>query len=281
MNNTQRTSFDIQITANRLNTLRNYVATKPIELNRKKQEAIVDSLIFHLQKECTDIDRIIKNAKEYEKCYYLTEIEKGHHRRLCKALNQILFDFENELIALGTKRNINWESEIGFDFELEFPDQPINQLLENHLEIAKEFEEFIKIEKHSQKASKKQSLNSNFDDIGLQIDIIIKATEEIFISNKEQWTNLFSDDIKEFTKPIELKDKTTIADLRLFLDSLKHNDLIKKSSFNKIIEESKAFLFDGNLITANNLKHATGGNYPNTANSHIIKETFKSLNIED
>ena len=127
----------------------------------------------------------------------------------------------------------------------------------------------------------KKTLNPNFDDIDYQIEIIIKKTEQIFTSEKTQWKNLFSDDIKEFTKPIELKDKATIADLRLFLDSLKNNDLIKKRSFNKIIEESKAFIFDGNLITANNLKHATGGNYPNTANSNIIKETFKSLNIED
>ena len=142
---------------------------------------------------------------------------------------------------------------------------------------SKELNEFVS----SARGETKKTLNPNFDDIDYQIEIIIKKTEQIFTSEKTQWKNLFSDDIKEFTKPIELKDKATIADLRLFLDSLKNNDLIKKRSFNKIIEESKAFIFDGNLITANNLKHATGGNYPNTANSNIIKETFKSLNIED
>lgn len=131
------------------------------------------------------------------------------------------------------------------------------------------------------KQPRKQTLNPNFENIDFQIDIIINKTTEIFISDKTQWKNLFSTNIIEFTKPIELRKGTTIQDLRLFLDSLKHNDLIKKSGFNKIIEESKAFIFDGNLVTANNLKHATSGNYPNTANSDTIKETFKSLNIED
>lgn len=131
------------------------------------------------------------------------------------------------------------------------------------------------------KKPQKPTLKPNFDDIDLQIDILVEGTKKIFVSNKEQWKNLFSKNIIEFTKPIELRKGTTIQDLRLFLDSLKHNDLIKKSGFNKIIEESKAFIFDGNLITANNLKHATSGNYPNTANSDTIKETFKSLNIED
>ena len=126
------------------------------------------------------------------------------------------------------------------------------------------------------------SLKPNFDDINWQIEIIIKETQKIFTSNTEQWTNLFSENIQPLSNPIELKDKTTISDLRLFLDSLNNCGLIKTSKFNSIIEKSKAFIFEGTIITALQLKHAKQQqNYPNTLNSATIQNVFKELKTID
>lgn len=126
------------------------------------------------------------------------------------------------------------------------------------------------------------SLKPNFDDINWQIEIIIKETQKIFTSNTEQWTNLFSENIQPFSNPIELKEKTTISDLRLFLDSLNNFGLIKTSKFNSIIEKSKAFIFEGTIITALQLKHARQlQNYPNTLNSTTIQNVFKELKTID
>ncbi len=146
------TKVNIEIINRKLDLLRGYISEKrnTYFINKAQQNPLV-SFEFHLQMECASIDRIIKNAKEFEKCNYLPEIEKGKHRLLCKVLNQMLFDYENELISLGTKKDIYFEFEAGFDFDDNLNNKPIKQLLPNYLKIEKEFEEFIKIDKVQEK----------------------------------------------------------------------------------------------------------------------------------
>ena len=127
---------------------------------------------------------------------------------------------------------------------------------------------------------KPKTLKPNFDDPTGQINVIFEHTKDLFISNLEQWKNLFSKDIQTFETPIILQSNTTLADLRLFIDLLYQKGLIKKRSFNKILQDVKAFEYQGNIIKASQLKFATKGNYPHTKNKYQILEVFKKLKTD-
>ncbi len=125
------------------------------------------------------------------------------------------------------------------------------------------------------------SLKPNFDDFNGQIKTIHKETQTLFISTLDQWEQLFSDDIQGFKNPIELKPNTTLSDLRLFLDMLHQKGLIKNSRFNKLLQNTKAFSFNGSIITRNQYKDAKQiQNYPNTLNYNKIIDIFNALNVD-
>lgn len=126
------------------------------------------------------------------------------------------------------------------------------------------------------------TLSPNFDDFNGQTKAICNLTASLFVSSLEQWQNLFSNDIQVFKIPIELKSNTTISDLRLFLDTLYHKGLIKKQRFNKILENVKAFSYEGKALEARQYKNGRQiENYPNTKNSIKVSEIFAALNLDD
>lgn len=99
------------------------------------------------------------------------------------------------------------------------------------------------------------TLNPNFDDPKTQINTIYEVTSPLFISNIEQWENLFSDNIKPFEKSIILKPTTTLNDLREFFNFLLANRLTLKLGL-KDLETVKAFNYNGSTVTAKQLKDA-------------------------
>jgi len=145
------------IITNRLTNLRRQIDELKEEFEINKQNKNSVDYITYLQMNSSIIDtqirREIEFIKRYDNCF--SEIDKGIHRRRCKQLNQILFDFENELITLGSVRNILWEEENGFDFEIKSESPLSTNYLENHLEIVKEFKEFIEIAKIKKIQNKK------------------------------------------------------------------------------------------------------------------------------
>jgi hypothetical protein len=135
--------------------------------------------------------------------------------------------------------------------------------------------------KSQKKKLKKLTLNPNFDDFKYQVKTIHENTQTLFNSTLLQWENLFSNEIKVFIKPIELKEKINLSDLRLFLDKLKITGLVKNGRFGKMLEDVKAFSYNGNIITANQYKDAKQlNNYPNTLNSNKVRHIFKELKTD-
>lgn len=137
------------IITNRLTNLRRQIDELKEEFKINKQNKNSVDYITYLQMSSSIVDTQIRREidfiKKYDNCF--SEIDKGIHRRRCKQLNQILFDFENELISLGSVRNVLWDEENGFDFEINSETPVSKNYLENHLEIVREFREFIEITK--------------------------------------------------------------------------------------------------------------------------------------
>ena len=193
------------------------------------------------------IQRLEKEKKQFENNYFFKEYEKERKAEI-QALKNQLQEAENHAFKIAT------------------------DLLNKAYKISKE---------KAHTLPKKLTLNPYFDDQNGQIKTIHKETQTLFISSLEQWENLFSNNIQEFQTPIKLKPNTKISDLRLFLDMLHQKGLIKNSRFNKLLQNVKAFSFNGSIITANQYKDAKQiQNYPNTLNYNKIKGVFNALNVD-
>ncbi|SIQ74099.1 hypothetical protein [Maribacter ulvicola] len=140
--------------------------------------------------------------------------------------------------------------------------------------------EITRLQSPNKKTNHTLSLNPNFEDRNWQISTIFESSKPLFNSTIEQWENLFSDNIVLFDKPIELKKGISKADLRCFIDELKHFGLIRTGSFLKTLQNVNAFSINGKILTAYDYKTANNGkNYPNTRNRNKILDVFSALKV--
>ncbi|MFV0565755.1 MAG: hypothetical protein ACK5NB_07980 [Flavobacteriaceae bacterium] len=124
------------------------------------------------------------------------------------------------------------------------------------------------------------TLRPNFDNFDLQIQIIHDNTKDLFNATLDDWKNLFSNDIKQFKKPIELKHKTTLADLQYFLSELNRVELFKISNFGIIIENTKAFFNRNGVITSKKLSDGKNKATSGVKHSYIIKNLLNKLKLD-
>lgn len=189
-----------------------------------------------------------------------------------KTLKENSFKYLEHVINGSFIYNLN-EAKTCLDFFLDF-----SRIWEIHyLET-----ELLKLSSPSAPLLSKHTLNPNFQDFEAQVKIISETSTPLFIGTLDQWENLFSNEITPFTKPIELRQGVSKADLRRFIDNLKFYGLIRTGSFLKVLADVNAFSLRGNVLTANDYKNANNGkNYPNTRNADKVEEIFTALKVKD
>lgn len=171
--------------------------------------------------------------------------------------------------------------------EMEALKQSINALTAQIEEDAEKVEmvKFI-MQNHAPKPKPrlitKRSLNPSFQDFEAQVKVIAETSTPLFNATLDQWKNLFSDEIKPFKKPIELKQETTFSDLRSFMDAFKTQKLIRNGKFNSLLEGVNAFSKDGQTVTAQNLKDAyQTAKRSYSINQGKINDILKALKVVD
>lgn len=237
---------------------------------------------------------INKQADLYKQIQDITATPQRHAKIIqdlqtkFKALEKELQEFENNYFYSEYEQLQKQNAEKDKQLQAEIKEKQAlqKQLNEIQAELYKSFQNILNKTatayqpEQPERNQKPKTLKPNFDDPTGQINVIFEHTKDLFKSNLEQWKNLFSKDIQTFETPIILQSNTTLADLRLFFDLLYQKGLIKKKSFNKILQDVKAFEYQGDIIKANQLKHATKGNYPHTKNEYQILQVFEWLNID-
>lgn len=138
--------------------------------------------------------------------------------------------------------------------------------------------EALKVKDATISNSPKYTLNPNFDDLEEQIKVIHENTTGLFNASIEQWKNLFSNDIKPFKNPIELKPKITYEDLHFFLAELHRVQLFRKSQFGIVIEKTKAFA-SKKIITSQGLSDAHRKAKSGAKHSYIVANLLSKLNL--
>lgn len=101
------------------------------------------------------------------------------------------------------------------------------------------------------------TLKPKFTDLNYQIKQLQKSTQPLFNSTVQQWENLFSNEIKPFEPPIELKKSTKLVTLREFINMLIECNLISKRGALTTIAKAKAFIYDNRIVTFNQLNDAS------------------------
>jgi|SRR5690554_352563 len=130
------------------------------------------------------------------------------------------------------------------------------------------------------KPPKPLTLRPNFTDAEFQIKALHDNSKFMFVATLEQWQNLFSDNIKPFPVPIELKQGVTLAMLREFINGLINHKVIARRGTLKTIETANAFSFDNSKVTAKMLSDAQGTiNTPFYSKSDKINSIFSGMRL--
>ncbi len=106
------------------------------------------------------------------------------------------------------------------------------------------------------KSPKIKTLDSELS--ATEFEILADKGAKLFKGTKKQWTDLFSSPIR-ISEPIKVIPPCTLQDVAYFLMNLKNNDGIGITRYKKILEDSNAFSFEGNIITAQQLSTAEKG----------------------
>lgn len=106
------------------------------------------------------------------------------------------------------------------------------------------------------KPPKPLTLKPNFTDAEFQIKTLHDNSKFMFVATLEQWQNLFSDEIKPFPVPIELRRGVTLAMLREFINGLIGYKVISKRGTLNTLEKVNVFSFDNSKVTAKQLSDA-------------------------
>lgn len=275
------------IIVKRIAYLRQYIDELKHEFIFEKQSEDLEKFITFLQMKCSFIETQIEREIEFLKIYYndFTEIDKGIHKRLCKQLNIILNDFENELINLGTGRNSLWAQENGFDFEITLSQNLKKTLIENHLQVVKEFKDFIKVDEIENNKS-----NSTI----LQVNEAESKIDKSKTANLKNNTNRIKPkkNLLEYIYHVENKQEF-ILDLKnnfekesgvitsIMIYTLRDNNIVKigTTEFKSFYDELRK-AFDENIKSRQELikyKHTDEHKKLNEQNIGIVKEKLEPL----
>lgn len=123
---------------------------------------------------------------------------------------------------------------------------------------------FALMPQNKDKAKSNTVLNLKPNLTANQIVKLQAELKDIFEGSIEQWRSLFSEDIKLDT-PIKVNGYK--SDVRVLFHFLKEKDLIETQKYPSILEKSKAFIYDGEILTAKQINAPKENfNYPNIGN---------------
>lgn len=109
-----------------------------------------------------------------------------------------------------------------------------------------------------------------------QIVKLHEALHTLFDATIDQWRNLFSENITEFTTPIVVSKYA--SDVRVLFYYLKEERLITVDNYPSIIEKSKAFSRNSKPLTAKQLHKPTEYScYPDVGSYVVIAEAVRAL----
>ncbi len=164
--------------------------------------------------------------------------------------------------------------------ELEKEKEEAQQILElARYIISRDKEKNTTLQIQPNPTRKKLTLKPDFLDIDNDVKVINEYMSELLQCEMWQWHNLFSDDIKIFSKPMIIKDIATLADIEYFFNSLLYYGAIQNAHYKKVIEQTKAIRHKGKLIISRQL---TDAKYYGSEekNKHIIDNLINELKID-
>ncbi|MCV6629187.1 MAG: hypothetical protein OIF50_04935 [Flavobacteriaceae bacterium] len=278
----------VKATLSKLNDKGEFVEVKPVEKGVKLKDIITE--LSKTQKSIRNFyttPKLKGSLKLYIASIKALELSlQAYIKNPMENLNQIA-KFCDEVVKVQKKVDKDYLYKLAEE-EIQENENQI-KALRKQMEADKETVKLAKFIVSNHKPQIKQNtkpkaitLSPNFDDFDGQTKEIYNLTTSLFSASLEQWQNLFSNNIQVFKAPIELKSNTTISDLRLFLDTLYSKRLIKKQRFNKVLENVKAFSYEGKVLVADQYKNAKQiENYPHTKNYIKVSEIFTALNLDD
>lgn len=137
--------------------------------------------------------------------------------------------------------------------------------------------EILKVKYVEPKATKTAILSLKPNLTPTQITRLSELTTGIFQATIKQWCNLFSENIQEFTEPIELTS-SYLTDVRLFFEKLLQKRYIETNKYPSILYRSKAFSRNNDIITAKQINATkSNSNYPYIGNYDEINDIIERL----